>query len=155
MGDLILPDFIIESADDIHARMIAEAPENISTIEGDMFWNSTSPSAKEIARAKNIALKKILYSRFPQTANDDDLDYCGEESGVKRNDADYAIQKMLFIGLEGTPIEKGRIVCTEATEENASIEFSILDTVTIDSSGEATVNAKCTIAGTIGNVAIG
>ncbi|CUU46993.1 baseplate J/gp47 family protein [Clostridium beijerinckii] len=155
MSDLILPDFITESADDIHARMIAEAPENISTIEGDMFWNSTSPVAKEIARAKNIALKKILYSRFPQTANDGDLDYCGEESGVKRNDADYAIQKMLFIGLEGTPIEKGRIVCTEATEENASIEFSILDTVTINSTGEVTVNAKCTIAGTIGNVAIG
>ncbi|MDG5852506.1 baseplate J/gp47 family protein [Clostridium beijerinckii] len=155
MADLILPDFITESADDIHARMIAEAPENISTIEGDMFWNSTSPVAKEIARAKNIALKKILYSRFPQTANDADLDYCGDESGVKRNDADYAIQKMLFIGAEGTSIEKGRIVCTEATEENASIEFSVLDTVTIDSSGEATVNAKCTIAGIIGNVAIG
>lgn len=155
MADLVLPDFITESVDTIHSRMISEAPDNISTIEGDTFWNSTSPTAQEIARIKNIALRNIIYSRFPQTANNADLDYCGEESGVKRNDADYAIQKIQFTGSEGTLIEKDRIVCTEATEENISIGFSILENVTIDSSNKVIVNAKCTLPGTIGNVSLG
>lgn len=155
MADLVLPDFITESADTIHSRMISEAPDNISTIEGDTFWNSTSPTAQEIARIKNIALKNIIYSRFPQTANDADLDYCGEESGVTRNNADYAIQKIKITGTEGITIQKDRIVCTEATEDNASIEFSILENITIDSSNKVNVNAQCTVAGIIGNVAIG
>lgn len=155
MSELILPDFITESADDIQSRMIANAPNNISTIEGDTLWNSTSPTAQEIARVKNIALKNIIYSRFPQTANDEDLNYCGEESGVPRNEADYAIQKIKFTGVPGTQIQAQRIVCTEATEDNRSIEFLIQETVTIAANGEATVNAKCTELGTIGNVALG
>lgn len=155
MADLKLPDYITESSYDVLSRMIEEAPDNISTIEGDTFWNSTSPSSKEIARVKNIALKSLFYSRFPQTATEDDLDYCGDELGVPRNEADYAIQKMKFIGVPGTTIGAERIVCTEATDTSKSIEFAILETVIIPSSGEITVNASCVELGTIGNVAIG
>lgn len=155
MVELILPDFITESADDIQSRMMANAPDNISTVEGDTLWNSTSPSSQEIARVKNIALKNILYSRFPQTATGVDLDYCGEELGVTRNEATYAIQKIQLLGAERTVIEKDRIVCTEAIEENKSTEFKALKSVTIDSSGQVTVNAQCTELGTIGNVDIG
>ena len=43
--DNYLPDFFKETADDIHKRMIDEAPENISTLEGDIFWSATRPVA--------------------------------------------------------------------------------------------------------------
>lgn len=155
MSELTLPDFITENSDDILKRMIDQAPSNISTIEGDPFWNGVSPLAKEIARIKNIALKNILYSRFPQTATGDDLVYCGDEAGVSKKEADCSIQKMKFTGTPGTTILAERIVCTEATEDNKSIEFKLLETVTIGDTGEITVDAKCTEAGTIGNVAIG
>lgn len=156
MSELILPDFITENSDAILKRMTDQAPSNISTIEGDPFWNGVSPTSKEIARVKNIALKKLFYSRFPQTAEEDaDLNYCGDEAGVKRKEADYAIQKMKFIGIPGTPISEERIVCTESTEDNKSIEFKLMETVTIADTGEVTVNAKCTEAGIIGNVTIG
>jgi len=153
--NVTLPIYITESADDIHNRMIEAAPSNINTIEGDIFWDNTRPTAEEIAKVKNIALKNLIYSRFPQTAEDEDLDLCGEEDGVPRKDADYAIQKIKFTGVEGTIIEKGKVVCTVATEENASVEFKIDDTVRIDSTKIVQVNATCTISGTIGNVALG
>ena len=35
--DIPIPDFLNESADDIHKRMIDRAPSDINTIEGDFF----------------------------------------------------------------------------------------------------------------------
>lgn len=147
---------LTESANDIHKRMIDNAPSNVNTIEGDLFWSNTRPVADEVARIKNITLVNILKSRFPQTAtNPEDLNLCGEEDGISRKQADYAIQKMKFVGSVGTPIPVDRIVCTEATEENKSIEFKLLETVTIAVNGEITVNAQCTEVGIIGNVPLG
>lgn len=154
-SNVTLPTYITESVDDIHNRMIEAAPSNVNTIEGDIFWDNTRPIAEEIAKFKNIALKNLIYSRFPQTALDEDLDLCGEDDGVSRKSADYAIQKIKFTGAEGTIIEKGRIVCTVATEENTSVEFAINEDTSIRESEETTVNAICTVPGAIGNVALG
>lgn len=147
--------YLDETVDDIHNRMIKSAPDKINTIQGEPFWNDTRPAAEEIARFKNNALKNILLSRFPQTAVDDDLDACGEEDGVPRKGAEYAIQLIQIEGSEGTLIEKDRIVCTAATQDEQSIEFKIEEDVTIDDTGKVIVNATCTVAGAIGNVALG
>lgn len=155
-SNVTLPTYITESVDDIHNRMIEAAPSNVNTIEGDIFWDNTRPIAEEIAKIRNIGFKKLLYSRFTQTAEEDeDLDFKGNEIGLPRKEADYAIQKIQIIGKEGTIIEKNRIACTAATEEVKSIEFAINETATIDSSGEIIVKATCTEAGIIGNVALG
>lgn len=155
MDNFKLPSFLTESANDIHKRMIESSPSDVSTIEGDIFWNNTRPVSEELARIKNISISNLLKSRFPQTAESEDLDSCGGENGVFRKQDDYAIQKFKIVGVKGTQILKDKIICTAATEESESVEFLALDTVIIDESGEATVNAKCTIPGTIGNVAIG
>lgn len=155
MFKIDIPDFLKESTDVIHKRMIDNAPPNINTIEGDLFWDNTRPCAEEIARVKNISLLHLLKSRFPQTAKDKDLDLCGEEDGVLRKDADYSIQKIKIIGNPGINIYKDTIVCTTATEERKSIEFLILEDVNIQENGEVTVNAKCSELGTVGNVSIG
>ncbi len=155
MYEIDIPDFLKESADVIHKRMLDNAPNDINTMEGDLFWDNTRPCAEEISRVKNISLVHLLKSRFPQTAKDKDLDLCGEEDGVPKKDADYSIQKIKIIGTPGTNIYKDRIVCTPATEERKSIEFLILEDVNIQGNGEVTVNAKCTEPGSIGNVSIG
>ncbi len=153
--NIILPDYITKTSEEIHKEMLDSAPDNINTIEGDVFWNATKPMADESARIRNIALKKILYSRFPQTATGDDLIEIGESRGIYIKGADYAIHKIKFVGEEGRIISAGRIVSTESTETAAAIEFIIDETVVIPASGEVTVNATCTVAGTIGNVALG
>ncbi|WP_394870575.1 baseplate J/gp47 family protein [Clostridium butyricum] len=152
---VILPDYITKSAEEIHKEMLEDVPDNINIIEGDILWDVTQPVANESARIRNIALKKLLYSRFPQTAEDEDLVLIGEDEGIYKKSADYAIHKIEFIGQEGTQISAGRIASTEATESVESIQFIINETVVIPTSGEITVNATCTVAGTIGNVALG
>lgn len=152
---IILPNYMTITADELHKDILTAAPDNINTIEGDIFWDATKPMAEESAKIRNIGFKKLLYSRFPQTATEDDLTLIGEENDVTRKEADYAIQKIKFIGVEGTQISAGRLASTEATENIKSIEFMISETVVIPSSSEITVNATCTAAGTIGNVALG
>lgn len=147
--------YLDETVDDIHNRMIKNAPDNVNTIQGDPFWDDTRPAAEEIARFKNNILKNILLSRFPQTAIEDDLDACGLEDGVSRKGAEYAIQLIQIEGSEGTSIEKDRILCTAATEEEQSVEFKVDEDIKIDDTEKVIVNATCTVAGTIGNVALG
>lgn len=153
--NITLPDYITKTSEEIHKEMIENAPKNVNTIEGDIFWSTTKPMADESARIRNIALKNILYSRFPQTAIGDDLSLVGEENDLPRKEADSAIHKIKFIGKEGTQISAGRLVCTEATENTLSIEFMIDETIIIPSSEEITVNATCTVPGIIGNVDLG
>lgn len=153
--DNYLPDFFKETADDIHKRMIDEAPENISTLEGDIFWSATRPVAEEIAKAKKLALLQVLKMGITQTATGEFLNLKGEADGIPRKLGEPAIQKILFIGTEGTIISAGRIVSTVSDEDNQAIQFLILETVTIDSSGTATTTAECLKSGKIGNVAEG
>lgn len=147
--------YLNESVDDIHERMISNAPSNINTIQGDPFWDDTRPVAEELARFKNNGLKSILLSRFPQTAIGDDLDICGEEDGVPRKGAEYAIQLIQIEGTKGILIEKDRILCTAATEEEQSVEFKVDEDTTIDDTGIVNLKATCTVAGAIGNVTFG
>lgn len=147
--------YLNESVDDIHERMLSNAPSNINTIQGDPFWDDTRPAAEELARFKNNGLKNILLSRFPQTAIGEDLDACGLEDGVSRKGAEYAIQLIQIEGTEGTFIEKDRILCTAATEEEQSVEFKVDEDTIIDNTEIAYLKATCTVAGIIGNVALG
>ncbi|OOM72928.1 baseplate J-like protein [Clostridium puniceum] len=152
---LTIPDYLKETENDVHKRMIDNAPDNICTVEGDLFWDNTKPAASEIARTKNIAMLNILKSRFVQTAMDEDLDLIGEEDGIPRKQASNAIQLIQIMGTPEIVIPKGSIFATVGTKDEASIEFQTKKEVTIDSTGTATIEAQCLTTGTIGNVAIG
>lgn len=153
--NLTIPDYLKESENDVHKRILDNAPNAISAVEGDLFWDSTRPVSVELARTKNIAMLNTLKSRFVQTASDGDLDLTGEEDGIYRKPSTYALQLIQFTGSVGTIIPKGRTVATVGTDENTSIEFEIQKEVVIDATGVITVEAKCLALGIIGNVAIG
>ena len=72
--DIPIPEFLKESVNDIHSRMLEQAPKDVSIIEGDIFWDATRPSAEEMARIKNIALLNILKLGITQTTNGEYLD---------------------------------------------------------------------------------
>ncbi|WP_446897411.1 baseplate J/gp47 family protein [Clostridium sp. LBM24168] len=152
MAEFEIPDFLSEDADTIHERMLSKAPKDVNTIEGDFFWNNTRPAAEEIARVKQMVLTDVLYAAFPQTSYDNYLDYLGESEGLPRNKATFSTGKIKITAVPGTQIVKGKIVCTVGTDDKPSIEFEIQKTTIIDDTGVAYVDAKCTQAGTIGNV---
>ncbi|MBC2403676.1 baseplate J/gp47 family protein [Clostridium saccharobutylicum] len=135
--------------------MLNQAPENINTIEGDLFWDATIPAAKEIARSKNIGLQNILKLGITKTSTGEYLDLKGSENGLTRKYAISTIQTIKFTGVAGTQIQKGKIVSTPATDTQESIGFSIVETKSIGTDGTVEINAECLTAGTIGNVAVG
>lgn len=152
MSDIIIPDYLNESVDTIHARMIAIAPDDVSTIEGDMFWDSTRPSAEEKSRLEKIQLQNILRMAFPQTSTGVYLEYIGEWHGVYKTAATKSIGSIQITGTVGTPIVAGTLFGTPSTSEKSSIQFEVSNSLTIDSTGSAEVDVKCTTAGIVGNV---
>lgn len=153
MSEIVIPDYLNESADTIHARMIEMAPEGVTTIEGDIYWDCTRPAAEEKSKLEKIQLQNILRMAFPQSATGVYLDYLGEFKGLYKNEATYSTGNIQVTGTVGREIQAGSIFGTPSTSEKQSIQFKILENVTIDSNGNAILKAQCTTAGTIGNVA--
>lgn len=152
MKDISIPDYLKETEDTIHKRMLEGAPKDINLVEGDIFWDSTRPTAIEKARLENVQLQNILRMAFPQSSTGEYLEYLGEFKCVYKNKPTYSTGEIKVIAKPNTPIRKGVIVSTEATETAQSIEFELIETIIIDDTGERYIRAKCLTPGTIGNV---
>lgn len=150
--NLTMPDFLTEDADTIHNRMLSKAPSDISTLEGDFFWDNTRPTAEEKEDLLQKALQGILKLAFPQTSYGLYLEYLGENKGVFKNAATKSSGYIKIKGKPGTVIDKGKIAGTLSTDTKESIEFEITETKQIDDTGIISVNAECTVEGTLGNV---
>lgn len=153
--DLPMPDFLKEDADTIHKRMLEKAPSDVSTIEGDFFWDNTRPTAEEKADLMQKALQGILKLAFPQTSYGTWLEYLGECKGVFKNKPTKSAGPIKIQGKPGTILEKGKIAGTIATDIKDSLEFEFTETKIIDVTGICYVNSKCITEGIIGNVKIG
>jgi uncharacterized phage protein gp47/JayE len=152
MSEIVIPDYLNESADTVHARMLEMAPDGVTTIEGDIYWDCTRPTAEEKSKLEKIQLQNIIKQSHPQTATGIYLEYFGEFKGVYKNAATYSTGNIQITGTVGREIEAGRLFGTPSTASKQSIQFEILENVTIDSDGNATLEAQCTAAGVIGNV---
>lgn len=153
MSEIVIPDYLNESADTIHARMLEMAPDGITTIEGDIYWDCTRPAAEEKSKLEKIQLQNVLRMAFPQSATGVYLEYLGEFKGLYKNEATYSNGNIQITGTIGREIEAGSLFGTPSTSEKQSIQFKVLENVTIDSNSNATLKAQCTTVGTIGNVA--
>lgn len=150
--DLSMPDFLQEDADTIHKRMLANAPSDVSVMEGDFFWDNTRPTAEEKEDLLQKALQGILKLAFPQTSYGIYLEYLGEGKGVFKNPATKSTGAIRVKGKPGTLIETGKMAGTPSTDIKQSIEFEFTETKVIDDTGIISVNAKCLTEGVIGNV---
>lgn len=151
MAEFEIPDFLNEDADTIHARMLAMAPADVNTIEGDFFWDNTRPTAEEKADLLQKALQGILKLAFPQTSYGIYLEYLGESKGIFKNPPTESTGAIKVKGKSGTLIEIGKIAGTPSTDTKPSIEFEFTETKVIDDTGIISVNAKCLTEGIIGN----
>lgn len=152
MAELTIPDCLNESVDVIHARMLEKVPNGITIIEGDIFWDTTRPSAEEKSRLEKIQLQYILKQSRPQTATGIYLEYWGELKGVYKNAATESTGKIQVVATVNTPISKGTVFCTPSTAEKESIQVKTLEDVVVADSGIALIQTECLTAGIIGNV---
>ena len=86
-----IPDFLKETENEIHKRMLSNAPSDINIIEGDFFWDATRPTAIEVSNIKNIVLQHLLKLIFLQSTEDVYLDLLAAEYNMTKKPATYSI----------------------------------------------------------------
>lgn len=152
------PEFIMpeclqnNSAEEIHARMMANLPEDIDDMPGGFPYDFTMPTALEKDELINFHLVRVLMIAFPEYAWDDWLDLHGKQVHLVRHEAQYATGYITVTGVENTEIRKGAIFCTAATEESASIDFATTEDAVIGAEGSVTIPIQAVKAGNNSNV---
>ncbi len=143
-------------ADAIHARMLADLPDNIDQTEGGFAWDMTYPSAIEKSYAME-ALNVVIKIMFPEWATGYFLDLHARRCGITRKEAVPATGYVRVTGTTNVLIARNFVFCTPATPTSSSIEFLASEAVTLEYDEEnedfrATVPVVCSEAGTVGNV---
>ena len=152
--DIKIPDFLKETENEIHQRMLSNAPSDINIIEGDFFWDATRPTAIEVSNIKNIVLQHLLKLIFLQSTEDIYLDLLAAEYNMTRKPATKAIQIIKVSGREGTTITTDMKVSTKS-DDKESIEFQFIESGTIGEEGFIELKAECSEYGIIGNAVPG
>lgn len=145
--DIPIPDFLNESSEDIHKRMIENASSDVNTIEGDFFWDSTRPTAEEHAYMTQIKLQNLLRIFFLQTTYGPYLDAKADDSGIQRKSATKAYGYITITGEPGTVIPLGTIVSTISTETKEGIEFETTNEAVINDSGVCNIDIESIVSG--------
>ncbi|HHX87693.1 MAG TPA: baseplate J/gp47 family protein [Firmicutes bacterium] len=153
--ELPIPEFLTETEEEIHQRMLEKAPPGISTKEGDFFWDATRPAAIEKAQLVQLQMPALMRLFFVQTSYGQYLDYLGQPRGVTRLKATPATGDIHFTGSPGTVISEGSVIATLAIGNAPAIMFETTEEAIIDGEGEATARARCAEPGTTGNVPAG
>lgn len=102
------PDFLQrQSADEIHARMLANLPEGIDKSEGNVPWDFTRPAALEKAEMVEFVLNEAIKLIFPQWSYGKWLELHGQRENVYRRAPNHASGTLNVTGAVGTVIPSG------------------------------------------------
>ena len=133
-------------------RMLARVPNDIDKRQGSVVYDMLAPSSIELAQAY-IALDDVL--AFGLNVNADSpasfVDLKVSWQGLTRKPAIFATGTLTFEGADATVIPAGTQVRTDSA--NPQI-FETLEEATISGSS-VTVDARATVGGSAGNVALG
>lgn len=147
------PDFTDGStAEEIHARMMENLPDDLDTMPGGFPYDMTMPAALEKEEFINYHLIRALMIGFPEYAWDEWLDLHGKQVHLTRHEAVKASGRIRVTGIPETVIEYGTVFCTLATESGPSIGFSADEECEIGSEGTAEVPVSAVTAGSGSNV---
>ena len=152
--EFIKPDFVKNcTADEIHARMMNNLPDDIDDMPGGFPYDFTMPAALEKDEFINYHLVRALMVAFPQYAWDDWLDLHGQQVHIERHQPEKASGYIKVTGTAGTEIAAGTVFCTPATDTGPSLEFISLSDAVINDGGTVIVQIQSVERGTASNVA--
>lgn len=125
------PEFLQnQSADEIHARMLANLPGGLDLGEGSIAWDFTRPSALEKAEMVEFTLNETIKLIFPQWSYGEWLDLHGEKENVIRRAANRASGSISVTGTVGTVIPSGYQIAT-ASDITASVIFETIESTVL------------------------
>jgi len=151
-----LPEFLQETEDEIHQRMLQDFPADISTAEGSFAWDATRPTAIEKAGMISMQLVEVLRTALPQYSYGEYLRFLGVLRGAWEKEAIKARTIIRVEAVPGTPIPAGTIAIVPSdgiTQE--VIEFKTLERGDVDGTEVIDLQVEAVKAGTIGNVDVG
>ena len=115
-------------------------------MEGGFAQDIIGSISYELANITETELNRIADKAFVETAEGEDLDRVGADYGIERRQAAAAIVNLEITGDEFAVINQN----VKAVYNN--LVFTVQEYKKINSSGVATVRAKCETMGIIGNV---
>lgn len=119
---------------------------NANKLEGGFSQDIIQSVAYELANIQDVELDNIADKCFVATAEDEDLDNVGNDYGIPRRESVAAIVNLEITG------EVGAIINQNVKAIYNNLIYNVQEYKKINSSGIATVRAKCDTLGTIGNV---
>jgi len=153
--EMPLPDFLQETEDEIHQRMLQGFPADISTAEGSFAWDATRPTAIEKAGMVSMQLTEVLRTALPQYSYGDYLRFLGVLRGVWEKEATNARTTIRVEAVPGTPIPAGTIAIVPSDGTQEVIEFKTLERGDVDGTEVIDLQVEAVKAGTVGNVDAG
>jgi len=154
-NEIPLPDFLQETEDEIHQRMLQGFPADISTAEGSFAWDATRPTAIEKAGMITMQLTEVLRTALPQYSYGEYLRFLGVLRGVWEKEATKAMTTIRVEAVPGTPIPAGTIAIVPSDGTQEVIEFKTLERGDVDVTGIIDLPVEAVKAGTVGNVDAG
>jgi uncharacterized phage protein gp47/JayE len=132
--------------EDIQQRINQRLTMDANKLEGGFSQDIIGSVSFEIANIKETEVDTIIDRAFVTTANGTDLDKVGEDYGLPRRRDAAAIVYLEITGDQFAVINQN----VKAVFNN--LVYTVQEYKKINSSGIATVKAKCETKGTIGNV---
>jgi uncharacterized phage protein gp47/JayE len=132
--------------EDIIQRINGRLDMDANLLEGGFSQDIIGSVAYELANIYDTELENLANKVFVATATGDDLDKVGADYGIARRESQQAIVYLVIEGVENAIINQN----VKATYNN--LVYTVTEYKKIDSSGVATVKAKCETSGVVGNV---
>lgn len=136
----------MESAQEIHNRMLTNIDDEYDKSNGSFIFDATKPGAIEFS-TKQKEIIEIQNKLDIENLSDDDLEkFIYQRTGITRKKATKATTRVIISGSIGSKIRIGDMVGTD------TLNFVFVEEKVIGESGQATVLVECELLGTIGNV---
>lgn len=152
MAEFITPDFLENhSPDEVFGKMKTILPADIDLSEGGHGWNMTRPTALVVAELCEFIFPEVIKLIFPEWSYGTFLDAHAKSSGIARRAATAASGELTITGAAGTVIPAGSLFSTAAVNGEPSVDYKVVKTAAIPSTGNVNVDIQCTQTGIIGN----
>jgi uncharacterized phage protein gp47/JayE len=130
----------------IHSEMMESVSDDYDKSVGSFIYDSTMPTAMKLEEAYK-SLGTVTDKLSVENLEGDELSQrIYERSGVERKPATFASTVVTVTGQAGTVINIGDKISSD------TVNYSFMESKTIDSSGTAEVLVQCDEAGIVGNV---
>lgn len=137
--------------DQWHEEMKSIIPADIDLSEGSHGWNMTRPTALVAAQICEFLLPEVIKLVFPEFSYGEYLNEHAKCRNISRRAATAANGELTITGVAGTVIQAGSLFSSAEVNDVPSVDYRVLTSVKIPTSGTITAKVQCTQKGTIGN----